>query len=322
MTCLRVVTAMLAWASVCPGRADAAGSESFGRFLVARGLNRPEAVVPIGPDTVLVAERSGRVLLLDDRERLGPGRGRRPGRAHILRSGSAIHREAEGPGRGPRSARHLPVVHDGQERPGRAVDRRPREDPRVRAQPPAMQNEVLWQSEPQPWTRSDPPPFSGCRMAVDGADVVVALGANDRLTVSGRVVRVSMSGGYGPQGVSTGHRNPGGMVVRSGVQWEIEHGPRGGDELNIITQGGDYGWPAVSKGTPDDRNHPGGFVDSRAGSVEPVVPWTPAIAPSSMTLWRGSLYVGALQGAAFVELTVDGGKIVLAAPHGGRRAGA
>ena len=120
----------------------------------------------------------------------------------------------------------------------------------------AMTSELIWQSEPQLWTRSSPPPFSGCRMVADGADVIVAMGANSRATGIGRIMRISMSAAHTPQVISTGHRNPSGLVLRSGVLWETEHGPRGGDELNIIVQGGDYGWPDVSAGEPDDQ-----FID-------------------------------------------------------------
>ena len=176
-------------------------------------------------------------------------------------------------------------------------------------EPPTMQSEILWQSETQPWIRRAIPNFMGCRMAIDGGDVVVAMGANNRAGGSGRIMRVSLSGAHAPQLISTGHRNPSGVIFRSGILWEVEHGPKGGDELNIIAPGGDYGWPEVSQGTPDDEYHHS-FLKSRPGSIDPVLTWTPATAPSSITYWRGKFYVGELKTEAVTELTVKGEKVV------------
>ena len=109
--------------------------------------------------------------------------------------------------------------------------------------------------------------------------------------------------------ISSGHRNPSGLLLHEGVLWEIEHGPKGGDELNVITEGSDYGWPTVSSGEPDDHDH-ASFTKRLPGFVDPVFTWTPAIAPSSLALWRGKLYVGTLQGRSVVELTIKGRDIV------------
>ena len=176
------------------------------------------------------------------------------------------------------------------------------------SRPAAMRNEVVWQSEPQVWRRGSLPPYSGCRMIVDNTDVIVAMGANSRATGSGKIVRVSLNGEHTLQVVSTGHRNPSGLALLDGRLWEVEHGPKGGDELNDIRPGSDYGWPLVSKGDPDDEFHTG-FLRSRPGTIDPVLTWTPAIAPSGMTAWRDSLYVSALRGTAVIELKMSGGKV-------------
>lgn len=283
-------------------------SKGYVRRLFAKSLDRPSAVAPIGDRAVLVGERSGRILLIDDHGRSDLGKINVPGMT-IFYVPERPYTEGikdliAVPGR---AGEFLWCMTTGSEQEVRWTVGRAR----IATNPGAatMANEIVWRSQPQPWTRGSLSPFSGCKMAVDGADVIVAMGANSRATGSGRTMRVSMSDAHAPQVISTGHRNPSGVVLMSGVLWEVEHGPKGGDELNIIVPGGDYGWPDVSKGEPDDQYHQS-FLRSRPGSIDPVVTWTPAIAPSSMTQWRGKLYVGALKGTDVIEITVDGRRVV------------
>ena len=305
-TALQVAVTLLhpamARADETPGKSSNATPRVF-----ARGLDRPEAVAPIGDDAVLVAERSGRVLLLDGSTRSDLGA--------IVVAGLTVFYVPERPyteglkdliaAPGQPGAFFWCMTTGTAEAVRWTVGRA-----RIgtgRGQP-AMANEVVWQSEPQPWTRSSPPPFSGCRLAAEGDDIIVAMGANNRAAGDGRIMRISASNAHAPRVVSTGHRNPSGLVLMSGTLWETEHGPKGGDELNNIVAGGDYGWPAVSKGDPDDQEHQG-FARTRSGSLDPVAAWTPAIAPSSMAGWNGKLYVGMLKGGV-IELTVDGTNVL------------
>lgn len=121
-------------------------------------------------------------------------------------------------------------------------------------------------------------------------------------------------GGVAAQVWSLGHRNPLGIAWDGqGRLWEIEMGPRGGDELNLIERGGNYGYAAVSNGDHyDGRDIP----DHRPGDgfVAPKVWWTPVISPSSMIFysgamfpqWRGSALIGGLSGQAIVRVMFDG----------------
>ena len=106
-----------------------------------------------------------------------------------------------------------------------------------------------------------------------------------------------------PEIYSWGHRNPQGLLfdAPSGRLYETEHGPRGGDELNIIEAHKNYGWPVITYG----MDYSGAYVSpytQRAGLEQPVIYWTPSIAPSGLALyrgdkfpaWRGDLFVGAL----------------------------
>jgi aldose sugar dehydrogenase len=146
----------------------------------------------------------------------------------------------------------------------------------------------------------------------------------------GKVIRIRPDGsvppdnpfvgraGAKPEIWSYGHRNPQGLAINpaSGKLWEHEHGPRGGDEINIIDKGKNYGWPVIGYGIDYSgaRIHESAHKD---GMEQPIRYWVPSIAPSGMAFtpnsvipaWRNSLFVGALAGEALVRLELDGEKI-------------
>ncbi len=121
-----------------------------------------------------------------------------------------------------------------------------------------------------------------------------------------------------PEIWSYGHRSVQGATIhpKTGELWIHEHGPKGGDEINIPQAGKNYGWPKACygshyDGTPIKDEH------AEQGFEEPIHYWTPSIAPSGMTFytgndfpnWRGSLFVGALAGKHVARLTIDSNKI-------------
>ena len=118
---------------------------------------------------------------------------------------------------------------------------------------------------------------------------------------------------------SYGHRNPQGMVkhYETGKIWVHEHGPRGGDEINIIEKGANYGWPVISYGINYDGTT---FTDKTAqeGMQQPYHYWLPSIAPSGMTFvtsdnypeLKGSLLVGSLKFQYLEKLTFENGKVI------------
>jgi aldose sugar dehydrogenase len=122
-----------------------------------------------------------------------------------------------------------------------------------------------------------------------------------------------------PEIYSYGHRNPQGLVVHpeTGDVWQTEHGPQGGDELNHIRPGLNYGWPVVGFGVQY-----GGAVihdaTAQPGMEQPAHHWVPSIATSGLMLytgdafpaWRGSLFVGGLAGQQIARLTLDGARVV------------
>ena len=123
-----------------------------------------------------------------------------------------------------------------------------------------------------------------------------------------------------PELYSIGHRNPQGMAreAATGRIYAIEHGPKGGDELNLIEPGVNYGWPVITHG----KSYMGfkiGDGTHKDGMAQPVHYWVPSISPSGLMIydadrfpaWQGSFFAGALSGELLVRLEVAGGKAVV-----------
>jgi aldose sugar dehydrogenase len=109
---------------------------------------------------------------------------------------------------------------------------------------------------------------------------------------------------------------------RTGRLWEIEHGPRGGDELNIIEKGKNYGWPVIVHGIDYPGTAIGEGITHKEGMEEPVYYWDPVIAPSGLAFysgnlfpqWRGSVFVGGLGGMMLDRLTIVNDKVIAEEP--------
>jgi glucose/arabinose dehydrogenase len=154
--------------------------------------------------------------------------------------------------------------------------------------------------------------------------------AQDLRTHKGKILRLNDDGTVPPDNPFVGRadarpeifaygvRNPQGLFIEpsSGTIWEHEHGPSGGDELNIITRGHNYGWPAITFGI----NYNGTTISkdtARAGMDQPVVHWTPSISPSGLTIysgdrfpaWRGNVFLGALSGLNLRRLELLNGRV-------------
>jgi glucose/arabinose dehydrogenase len=157
--------------------------------------------------------------------------------------------------------------------------------------------------------------------------------AQDLDTHAGKILRISDDGSvpgdnpfvaeHAKHGANwtLGHRNPQGLAVEptTGILWSHEHGPRGGDELNVIHRGANYGWPVVSWGFEYDGGPIGKGIVAEEGMERPVKVWSPAIAPSDMLFysgrafpaWRGSLFLGAMGGTHLARLVIQDGRVVL-----------
>jgi glucose/arabinose dehydrogenase len=155
--------------------------------------------------------------------------------------------------------------------------------------------------------------------------------AQDLSTHYGKVVRIRPDGsvpadnpflgksGARPEVWSWGHRNvqSGAIHPVTGKLWTVEHGARGGDEVNVPLAGRNYGWPVISYGV-DYSGAKIGVGTAKAGMEQPVYYWDPSIAPSGMAFytgdlfpeWKGNLFVGALRGEALHRLVLDGERVV------------
>ena len=124
-----------------------------------------------------------------------------------------------------------------------------------------------------------------------------------------------------PEIWSTGHRNPQGLAVdpRTGELWCSEHGPLGGDELNLVKRGANYGWPVISYGWEYNGGAVGMGITRREGMEQPHWVWTPAIAPSGLAIyrgdlfgaWKGSFLVGAMAQQHLNRLVMAEGRVVM-----------
>ena len=147
------------------------------------------------------------------------------------------------------------------------------------------------------------------------------LGAAVRLNQDGTIPADNpfVGGGHLPETFSFGHRNIQGMAVNpaTGAVWAHEHGPKGGDEVNILKSGANFGWPVITYGT----EYSGAIITEetdRPGMEQPVLNWVPSIAPSGMAFydgdafsaWKGDLFVGALAGRHLRRIELEGDEAV------------
>ena len=123
-----------------------------------------------------------------------------------------------------------------------------------------------------------------------------------------------------PEIYTYGNRNVQGAALhpQSGVLWTHEHGPQGGDEINVMRAGVNYGWPVITYGVNYVIGTKIGEGTHKAGMAQPIYQWTPSIAPSGMAFytgdkfpqWRGNLFVGALKLKLLARLELDGERVV------------
>ena len=163
------------------------------------------------------------------------------------------------------------------------------------------------------------------------SDLAVRPQAQQMNSHMGKIVRINPADGSAPSDNpfvgqsnalpeiwSVGHRNVQAATFDSqGRLWEVEHGARGGDELNLVEKGKNYGWPLVAYGIEYSGSPIPSSVTSRSGFEQPVYYWDPVIAPSGMQFytgdafpeWRGSLFIGALKEMRLVRLTLENDRV-------------
>ena len=144
--------------------------------------------------------------------------------------------------------------------------------------------------------------------------------SEDDTTTFGKIIEIDLNTRTSRQ-YSKGHRNQEGLTfLKSGALISTEHGPYGGDELNVIRDGGDYGWPSVTLGTDYNRYDwpPGASpVGTHSGFTAPLFAWAPSIAPTQVIevanfnpRWNGDLLVGSLKAASIYRLRLAEGRVL------------
>ena len=175
---------------------------------------------------------------------------------------------------------------------------------------------------------------------LDGNERNAVLDPDERRNFAGGVLRVGRDGSIpkdnpflgranvSPWVYAFGLKDPEGAAIHPGTGdlWVVDHGPQGGDEINIVRAGRDYGWPDVSYGRQYDARQNDGRKSVKVGTgntsmkgvEEPLYYWVPSIAPSGMTFytgdqfpeWKGNLFVGAMAGQHLVRLVLNENRVV------------
>jgi glucose/arabinose dehydrogenase len=150
-------------------------------------------------------------------------------------------------------------------------------------------------------------------------------------SANGKVLRITKDGkpapgnpvlgaGAKPEIYSYGHRNVQNLAFHpvTGDIWTAEFGPMGGDELNLVKPGKDYGWPAITYGLEYSGAKVGEGIQQKEGMEQPVYYWNPSISPSGMSFysgnmiseWKNNLFIGALSGKHILRLVIKDNKVV------------
>lgn len=326
---LALAAALAAAAALPPGLAAQTRYPSelhaFRLVPVYRGLRHPWSVEFLGSGEFLVAERGGRLLRI------------RGSTAAAVAGLPAVHASGQG---GlldlvldPRFAENRTVYFTyakaGSGGAGTAVARAVLEGDALR------DLRVLWEMERK--TGAGVHFGSRIRFLPDGT-LVFSTGdrgqgerAQDLSDDAGKIHRINADGsiprdnpfvgrpGAKPTIYSYGHRNIQGLAVNGadGSLWATEHGPQGGDEVNLILPGRNYGWPVITYGRQYGSGAPIGEGNAKAGMEQPLLQWTPSIAPSGLAFyssaafprWRGSLFSGNLAGQRLVRLSLNGAAV-------------
>ncbi len=303
------------------------GQESFNIEVIADGLNNPWSVAELPDEGFLVTERPGKAYRISGDKR-----------AAIEGLPKDILVEGQGglldivlaPEFNETAEVYLSYAYGTLEANGTAVLR-------AKLNGNTLENSiVIFRASPPKHASSH---FGGRMAFLTDDTLILTLGdgfayrkdAQKPDTHLGKIVRLNRDGGtpqnnpflgqdgFKPQIYSTGHRNVQGLAydATTNTLWSHEHGPRGGDELNIVKPGQNYGWPVATKGT----DYQGARItphESYSGMVDAVHGWTPSIAPSGLAIYRGEMFpewngdalVGGLASKDLRRIDLKGAKFV------------
>ncbi len=302
---------------------------------VAKGLEHPWALEILPDGRMLVSERPGRLRVIDRNGRVAEPLAGVP--TVVARRQGGLLDIARSPGFAQDRLIYFSFAEEGEGGTGTAVARA------VLAERALEKVQVIWRQTPK--VKSDNHFGSRLVFGRDG-NLFVTLGdrfayrdqAQNLATTLGKIVRIQPDGGIpkdnpfvGREGArpeiwSYGHRNVQAATLHpeTGQLWTVEHGARGGDELNQPQAGKNYGWPVITYGV-DYSGAKIGEGTSKAGMEQPVYYWDPVIAPSGALLytgnlfpqWKGNLLIGSLQPGQLVRLEMTAGRVSNEYRYGG-----
>jgi len=321
-----------------PGQTRAPALTTATRFqvtTVARGLDHPWSLVFLPDGRMLVSERVGRLRLARPGGALSPPLGGLPKVATGQQAG--LFGLALDPGFG--TNRLVYFAYEEPRAGGRSGLSVARGKLGGTAAAPALQAvQVIFRAEPAMASKAN----LGGRI-VFGPDGTLFVGVGDHFVPQGqadaqkldndlgKVVRIDRDGsapkdnpfvgkaGARPEIWSIGHRNIESAAINPWTHqlWTVEHGPRGGDEINIPRAGKNYGWPVISYGEDYSGEAVGAGITAKPGLEQPVYYWDPVIAPSGMLFydgpvaeWKGNLFIAGMIAQGVVRLVLDGDKVV------------
>jgi aldose sugar dehydrogenase len=322
------VAALLAAACAAQAETHRAADREFRVVRVAEGLQQPWSLAFLPDGAVLVTEKAGRLRVVRN-GRLDPEPIAGLPAVDVHGQGG-LHDVALHPQFAANRLVYLAYVARGEGGYGTQLARGRLEGDELR------DVEVLFRQSP---TGSRGQHFGG-RIAFDRAGYLyLTLGDRGEMQRAqrpddhaGSVIRLHEDGrvpkdnpfagrpGWKPEKFTLGQRNIQGAAIhpRTGALWTHEHGPQGGDEINIVRAGANYGWPVITYGVNYYIGTRIGEGTHKEGMEKPLYHWTPSIAPSGMAFydaarfprWRGNLFVGALRAQMLVRLELDGERVV------------
>lgn len=336
-TALFTVMALAAAVGLAPPKALAQSgqttdfdSDAYGLRLVtvAVGLRHPWGMAFLPDGRMIVTEREGDIRIVSPNGDVSPPLNGAPD-AYVSGQGGILD-VALDPAYAANGLFYISFAEPGPGGAGTAVMRAKLDAPGLRL----TDSEVIFRQEP----KTGGGRHFGSRLvfAPDGTLFITIgdRGERDRtqdLTINrGQVIRINPDGsipsdnpfvgvpGRRPEVWSYGHRNPQGAALHpeTGRVWTVEHGARGGDEINLPEAGRNYGWPIISYG----QHYSGGKIGEgthKEGYEQPIYYWDPSIAPSGMAFytgdafpeWRGDIFVGSLKFGLLVRLDLDGTRV-------------
>ncbi len=297
--------------------------------IVASGIRVPSSIAFLPDGRMLVSDRAvGRIWVVDTST----------GAKDTVRSVPAVHGRVDGgmldviphPDYSRNRWLYLAYAVDGDSGSATAVDRARLDGTRL------VDRQRLFLAQPYVASSS----HFGARIVLRDGYLFLSIGdrdqrqrAQDLTQHHGKILRLRDDGSVPPDNPfvgradalpeiwSYGHRNPQGLAVHpiTGELWSHEHGPRGGDEINIIRRGRNYGWPAITYGREYEGPLVGTGAVQREGMEQPLHYWVPSIAPSGMMFyggrtfpaWRGNLFTGAMAARHLDRIVLRDGRVVL-----------